>query len=132
MHNECTRGMTSCCRRRRRLTFELFDSDTPFMFGSGILKQHVGMAQMNRIPLNRPTWLHMFGGAINGEREEYNTAMIKGALEPPSTYRGSLCVLADTKRTRRRDWPPFPDRCGASVHIQVTIGRALYLPDTYR
>ncbi|CDI73909.1 C2 domain-containing protein, related [Eimeria praecox] len=119
-------------RRRRRLTFELFDSDTPFMFGSGILKQHIGMVQMNRIPLNRPTWLHMFGGAINGPRDEYNAAMIKGALEPPSTYRGSLCVLADTKRTRRRDWPPFPDRSGVSVQIQVTIGRALYLPDTYR
>ncbi|CDJ35979.1 LOW QUALITY PROTEIN: uncharacterized protein EMH_0049010 [Eimeria mitis] len=129
---ECMTVQVCKDRRRRRLTFDVFDSDTPFMFGSGILKQHVGMAQMNRIPLNRPTWLHMFGGAIHGAREEYNTAMIKGALEPPSTYRGSLCVLADTKRTRRRDWPPFPDRAGVPVHIQVTIGRALYLPDTYR
>ncbi|CDJ50656.1 C2 domain-containing protein, putative [Eimeria brunetti] len=129
---ECMTVQVCKDRRRRRLTFELFDSDTPFMFGSGILKQHVGMAHMNRIPLNRPTWLHMFGGAINGGREEYNAAMIKGALEPASTYRGSLCVLADTKRTRRRDWPPFPDRSGVCVHIQVTIGRALYLPDTYR
>ncbi|KAL8427755.1 hypothetical protein Efla_004087 [Eimeria flavescens] len=122
------------CRdsRRQRVVFEVFDSDTPFVFGSGILKQQIGMATLNRIPLNRPTWLHMFGGAPDGSREDYNSMMIKGALEPPSTYHGSLCVLADTKRTRRRDWPPFPERCGVAVHIQVAIGRALYLPDSYR
>ncbi|KAL8441927.1 hypothetical protein Emag_006805 [Eimeria magna] len=122
------------CResRRQRVVFEVFDSDTPFVFGSGILKQQIGMASLNRIPLNRPTWLHMFGGAPDGTREDYNSMMIKGALDPPSTYHGSLCVLADTKRTRRRDWPPFPERCGVAVHIQVAIGRALYLPDSYR
>ncbi|KAL8454457.1 hypothetical protein Emed_000178 [Eimeria media] len=122
------------CResRRQRVVFEVFDSDTPFVFGSGILKQQIGMASLNRIPLNRPTWLHMFGGAPDGGREDYNSMMIKGALDPPSTYHGSLCVLADTKRTRRRDWPPFPERCGVAVHIQIAIGRALYLPDSYR
>ncbi|KAL8431852.1 hypothetical protein ACSSS7_004981 [Eimeria intestinalis] len=122
------------CResRRQRVVFEVFDSDTPFVFGSGILKQQIGMASLNRIALNRPTWLHMFGGAPDGSREDYNSMMIKGALDPPSTYHGSLCVLADTKRTRRRDWPPFPERCGVAVHIQIAIGRALYLPDSYR
>ncbi|KAL8269292.1 hypothetical protein Esti_006782 [Eimeria stiedai] len=122
------------CResRRQRVVFEVFDSDTPFVFGSGILKQQIGMVTLNRIPLNRPTWLHMFGGAPDGTREDYNSMMMKGALDPPSTYHGSLCVLADTKRSRRRDWPPFPERCGVAVHIQIAIGRALYLPDSYR
>ncbi|PFH31705.1 C2 domain-containing protein [Besnoitia besnoiti] len=116
--------------RRQKLVLDVFDSDAPF--ASTLLKEQVGTARLLRVSLNRPVWLHMYGGNFEGTRSEYNVMMLRGGLDPPSTYHGSLCVLVDSKRTRRHDWPPFPDKVGLPVRIEVKLARALYLPDMYR
>lgn len=119
-------------RRKQKLTLDVFDSDSPLVFGNSLLKEQVGYARLPRVPLNKPMWVHMYGGNFDGNRGEYNTMMMKGGLDPPSTYHGSLCILVDNKRIRRKDWPPFPDKIGLLVRIEVRLARGLYLPDMYR
>ncbi|KEP61237.1 UNVERIFIED_CONTAM: C2 domain-containing protein [Hammondia hammondi] len=118
--------------RKQKLVLDVYDSDSPLLFGNSLLKEQVGSVRLLRANLGRPTWLHMYGGSFEGARGEFNSMMLKGGLDPPSTYHGSLCILVDNKRMRRQDWPPFPDKVGLPVRIEVQIARGLYLPGMYR
>nr|CAJ20272.1 hypothetical protein TgIa.0170 [Toxoplasma gondii RH] len=118
--------------RKQKLVLDVYDSDSPLLFGNSLLKEQVGSLRLLRANLGRTTWLHMYGGSFEGARGEFNSMMLKGGLDPPSTYHGSLCVLVDNKRMRRQDWPPFPDKVGLPVRIEVQLARGLYLPGMYR
>ncbi|CBZ49741.1 hypothetical protein NCLIV_002280 [Neospora caninum Liverpool] len=118
--------------RKQKLILDVYDSDSPLLFGNSLLKEQVGSARLLRIHLGRPRWVHMYGGSFEGARGEFNSMMLKGGLDPASTYHGSLCVLVDNKRMRRQDWPPFPDKVGLPVRIEVQLARGLYFPNMYR
>uniref|UniRef100_A0A7S1AHT7 C2 domain-containing protein n=1 Tax=Noctiluca scintillans TaxID=2966 RepID=A0A7S1AHT7_NOCSC len=113
----------------RKCKIELYSKSSGLFTGK---EQLLGEAMIYELETDKPIFLPLFGGALQGpaDRADHAMQMVKGAQRPPSTYHGTVAVIF-RKAPRTPDAAMLKEIRSKRLHhsLSVKLWRGLYLKE---
>lgn len=117
-----------CPSFARKAHIQIWNKSDAFMFPQDVL---IGETTVYDVTPGSVKWCHCFGGAF-GSPAGPDLAMTKGALNPPSTYHGTVAIEFSVKTRQPHGFADERKKEKRKKRLVVRLYKALYLPQSLK
>jgi len=127
--------LVSCQEAETKARIEVWNSNATLLpvvgnlqsLGLGALDTLIGEAMIYDVEPNKTYWRYLYGGAHNAPRQDQAMQMNKGAIQPASTYHGTVVVYFGTKPRAPAQFQENIKRAMSEYILTVRLYQGSYL-----